>query len=115
MMVTLMQVANGLQKYIEAEILPMVTDWRKWVLGAGASVALSKSGEIFTKLKANPMIAALGVIDSEDRIDIERLHREFAKQAQKGAITLDVPLLGPVTLNAQDVDRLYQYIIGGNE
>ena len=114
-MVTLLQVTNGLQKYIEAEILPMVTDWRKWVLGAGASVALSKSGEIFAKLKANPMIAALGVIDNEDRIDIERLHREFAKQAQKGAITLDVPLLGPVTLNAQDVDRLYHYIIGGNE
>jgi hypothetical protein len=114
-MVTLNQVTNGLQKYIEAEILPMVSDWRKWVLGAGASVALSKSAEIFAKLKANPMIAALGVIDNDDRIDIERLHREFAKQAQKGAITLDVPLLGPVTLNAQDVDRLYHDIVGGNE
>lgn len=113
-MVTLNQVANGLQKYIEAEILPMVPDWRKWVLGAGASVALSKSGEIFAKLKSNPMIAALGIIDNDDRIDIECLYREFSVQAQKGAITLDVPLLGPVTLNAQDVDRLYHYIIGGS-
>ena len=36
-----------------------------------------------------------------------------AKQAQRGAITFDVPLMGALTLNAADVDKLYSYIVGG--
>lgn len=112
-MVTLAQVRSGLERYIEAEIISQIADWRKWVIGAAASMALDKSTDIFNQLKGNPMIKALGVIDDQDMIDIDRLHAEFAKQAQRGAITIDVPMLGALTLNAHDVDRLYQYIMGG--
>ena len=111
-MVTLAQVRTGLEKYIEAEIISKIVDWRKWIVGAAASMALDKSTDIFNQLKENPMIKALGVIDNQDMIDIDRLHSEFAKQAQRGAITIDVPMLGALTLNAHDVDRLYQYIMG---
>ena len=55
----------------------------------------------------------MGVIDDNDMIDIDKLHAEFAKQAQRGAITFDVPLMGALTLNAADVDKLYSYIVGG--
>lgn len=112
-MVTLAQVRTGLERYIEAEIISQIADWRKWVIGAAASMALDKSTDIFNQLKGNPMVKALGVIDDQDMIDIDRLHAEFAKQAQRGAITIDVPMLGALTLNAHDVDRLYQYIMGG--
>ena len=53
------------------------------------------------------------IIDDNDLIYIDKLHTEFAKQAQRGAITFDVPLMGALTLNASDVDRLYSYIAGG--
>lgn len=112
-MVTLAQVRMGAEKYIEAEILAKITDWRKWIVGAAASMALDNTTAIFNELKENPMVKALGIIDEQDNIDIDRLHAEFAKQAQKGAITFDVPMMGPLTLNAHDVDRLYQYITGG--
>ena len=112
-MVTLAQVRSGLERYIEAEIISQIADWRKWVIGAAASMALDKSTDIFNQLKGNPIVKALGEIDDQDMIDIDRLHSEFAKQAQRGAITIDVPMLGALTLNAHDVDRLYQYIMGG--
>ena len=55
----------------------------------------------------------MGIIDKDDQIDIDTVYREFAKQAQRGAVTFDVPFVGPLTLGAGDVDQLYRYIIGG--
>ena len=112
-MVNLAQVQLGVEKYIENEIITKIVDWRKWVVGAGVSMALSRSTEIFNQIKDHPVVKAMGVIDDNDMIDIDKLHAEFAKQAQRGAITFDVPLMGALTLNAADVDKLYGYIVGG--
>ena len=112
-MVTLAQVQAGVEKYLEAEILSKIPGWQKWVLGAAASRMLSRSGEIFNSLKSNPVVSAMGIIDENDQIDIDAVYREFSAQAQRGAITFDVPLVGPLTLGAGDVDQLYRYIIGG--
>lgn len=112
-MVNLAQVQLGVEKYIENEIITKIVDWRKWVVGAGVSMALSRSTEFFNQIKDHPVVKAMGVIDDNDMIDIDKLHAEFAKQAQRGAITFDVPLMGALTLNAADVDKLYSYIVGG--
>ena len=32
------------------------------------------------------------------------------KQAKKSSVTFDVPMLGPITLNEQDVDKIYDFI-----
>ena len=112
-MVNLAQVQLGVEKYIENEIIAKIVDWRKWVVGVGVSMALSRSTEIFNQIKDHPAVKAMGVIDDNDMIDIDKLHAEFAKQAQRGAITFDVPLMGALTLNAADVDKLYSYIVGG--
>lgn len=112
-MVTLAQVQAGVEKYLETEILSKIPGWQKWVLGAAASRMLSRSGEIFNQLKTNPVVSAMGVIDEQDQIDIDAIYREFSKQAQRGAITFDIPLMGALTVNSSDIDRLYNYIIGG--
>lgn len=112
-MVTLAQVQAGVEKYLETEILSKIPGWQKWVLGAAAARMLSRSGEIFNTLKNNPVVSAMGVIDEQDQIDIDAIYREFAAQAQRGAVTFDVPLVGALTLTAADVDKLYGYIIGG--
>lgn len=112
-MVTLAQVQAGVEKYLETEILSKIPGWQKWVLGAAASRMLSRSGEIFNTLKNNPVVSAMGVIDEQDQIDIDAIYREFSKQAQRGAITFDIPLMGALTVNLGDIDRLYNYIIGG--
>lgn len=112
-MVTLAQVQAGVEKYLDTEILSKIPGWQKWVLGAAASRTLSRSGEIFNTLKSNPVVSAMGVIDDQDQIDIDAIYREFAAQAQRGAVTFDVPFVGALTLTAADVDKLYRYITGG--
>lgn len=112
-MVTLAQATAGIERYLETEILSKIPGWQKWVLGAAAARMLSRSGEIFNTLKNNPVVSAMGVIDEQDQIDIDAIYQEFAAQAQRGAVTFDVPLVGALTLTAADVDKLYGYIIGG--
>ena len=36
---------------------------------------------------------------------------ELRKQAQRGAATIDIPIVGPVTFTATDVDSLYRHIM----
>lgn len=113
-MVTLAQAQAGVGRYIEAEIISKIQGWQRWVIGAGASRALSRSTDIFNQIKDNGLIKMMGIIDdATGQIDIDALHQEFAKQAEHGAITFHVPLVGALTLDKQDVDRIYQYIIGG--
>lgn len=112
-MVTLNQVQNGIARYIDTELVPKIDGWQKWVFGAMASTALAKATNIFNRLKGNEFIKMLEIIDENDMIDIDTLYHEFAKQAQKGAITFTVPAIGPLTLNATDVDKIYQAIKEG--
>lgn len=112
-MVTLNQVQNGVVKYIDNELIPNINGWQKWVFGALASTAMLKTTNIFNSLKQNEFVKMLGVIDENDNIDIDTLYREFLKQAQKGAVTFDVPMIGAMTLNHTDVEKLYRYITEG--
>jgi hypothetical protein len=112
-MVTLAQLQNGLAKYIDTELVPMISGWQKWVFGATVSLSLAKISNIFNALKDNAFLKMLDVIDEKDNIDIDTIYREFHKQAQKGAITFDIPIINmPLTLNANDVDKLYHFIKG---
>lgn len=109
-MYNLRQVVAGLAAFIDNEILTKVNGWQKWLVGAGMGVALDRSSDIFNSLKQNEIIKMLGVIDSDDNIDVDTLYREVKKQAQKSAVTFDIPMLGVLTLNDRDVDKLYSYI-----
>ena len=114
-MVNLSQVQNGIVKYLDSEIVPKINGWQKWVFGALAGTAMSKTTNIFNALKQNEFVKMLEIIDESDMIDIDTLYREFIKQAQKGPVTFDVPMVGALTLNASDVEKIYRYIMeGGN-
>lgn len=113
-MVSLAQIQAGLTRYLDEEFVNKLTGWQKWVFGSFAGIALLRIDEIFNKLKQNDIVKMLNIIDDFDNIDIDILHREFSKQARKGAVTMSLPVVGTVTLNGADVDKLYQYIMEAN-
>ena len=111
-MATLAQVKAGAAAYIEQEIISKIGGWQKWVAGAAVSMALNRADGIFDTLKDNPAIKLLGIIDDSGNIDIEALYAEFKRQAQRGPISFDVPMIGKLTLNESDVDKIYANIKG---
>lgn len=104
------QVMSGLAKYVDDEIVSKIGGWQKWIVGAGIGVALDKGVNIFNELKTNPMVKALEVIDKNDMIDVDALYKSIKKQAQNNPVTFNVPMVGAMTLNESDVDKIYEAI-----
>jgi DNA-binding transcriptional regulator LsrR (DeoR family) len=104
------KVLNGITTYIDKEIIDKINGWQKWVVGSGIGIAMSNSTNVFNELKNNQFIKMLGIINKDDKIDVDKIYKEFKKQAKKSAITFDAPLIGTITLTEQDVDKLYEYI-----
>ena len=110
------KVIKGIINYIDNEILIKIDGWQKWVVGAGAGMLMSNATEIFNNLKTNEFIKLLNIIDENNNtIDISRLYGEIRKQAQKGPVDLNIPMIGTITLNETDVDKIYNYIKAMNE
>ena len=104
------KVINGVAKYIDVEIVEKITGWKKWVIGSGVGLALSNTSEVFNQLKKNEFVKILNIIDKDDKINVDKIYKEMKKQAKKGAVTFDVPMVGALTLNEHDVDKIYEFI-----
>lgn len=104
------QVYNGIAKYLDSDIISKIDGWQKWVIGAGMSMALSKSNNIFEKIKEMPIVKTLEIVDEQGMINIDELYKYVKEQAEKSPITINNAITGPITFNKKDVDRLYEFI-----
>ena len=105
------KVVHGIAAYIDNEIVAQLSgSWKAWVFGGVAGLYLARVDSVITHLSNQPMIKALGVIDGEN-VDVDAIITELRKQAAKGKMTIDIPVLGPVTFGADDVDKLHRYIM----
>ena len=104
------KVINGIAKYIDYEIIDKIVGWKKWIVGSGVGIALSNTAGVFNQVKNNEFVKMLNIIDKDDRINVDKIYKELKKQAKKSSVTFDVPMLGPITLNEQDVEKIYEFI-----
>lgn len=105
------QVVRGLISYADNEIIIKLPTSGKWLLGTVMGVATNKTANIIEDLKRNPVISMLGLVDSENNIDIDALISALKSSADKyGKLTVDVPMLGTMTFNTNDIERLRTYI-----
>ncbi|MBO5969350.1 MAG: hypothetical protein J6S14_12720 [Clostridia bacterium] len=110
-MVSIHTVQSGVIKYIDDEILPKLQGWKKWTFGAISGLAVTNLPNTFQKIKGNAFVESLGVVDHEGRIDLNKLYSAFIKQAEKGAVVIDIPVLGGLTVDKTDIDKLYKFIM----
>lgn len=104
------QVISGIHSYAESEIIQKVNGWQKWVIATGISLILDKATHIFNSLKSNEIVKMLELISEDDEIDVDSIYRELKKQAEKGDMIIDLPLIGTMTFTTTDVDKLYHSI-----
>ena len=114
-MVNIIQIKNGLSRYVDHEMLPAMaeTGYKKIIFATGVAIALSRIEKLFDKLKANSLLTALEVFDSEGNVDIDIIVDELCKNIPRTGLTVDIPLIGDITLYDTDVRTAYSYIIGG--
>ena len=109
------KVIKGVMNYIDNEILIKINGWQKWVVGSGAGMLMNNTSELFNSLKNNELIKILNIIDADNNVNVLKLYEEIKKQAQKGPVDVNIPMIGTLTLNESDVDKIYSYIKTANE
>ena len=110
-MATIAQIQAGAARFLDAELVPSFTGWQRVLIGGGAGLLLKNLPQTLAALAQNPMVAALGVIEGEN-IDVDAIYAELLKQAQKSSMTIDLPVIGPITFGTADVESLYRHVVG---
>ena len=109
-MVTIDQAMRGVAQYAENEIIPHLPTGKG--IGAGIALALIMDGgkSRILALKDHPAVQMMGIMDEEGNIDLDRLYNAARMRVDGKKIPWDIPVIGELKFDVNDVDRLYKYI-----
>ena len=107
------RVLNGIAKYMDREIYSGMNDWQE--IAARMFVArVLNNPNLETMLMNNPYIRTFAIVDSDGNVDVDGLYRDLrALVQQKGKVEISLPIFGKYTFHENDVDNLYNCIMGG--
>lgn len=106
-MVTMDQVRRGIERYIDAEILPQLTGFKRYATAVYIELALNQAEETLIGFVHRPAIEMLGLMDGDDRIDIDRIRTVAGnRMASEGRVEVDIPVLGKFVFNTGDIEKL---------
>lgn len=102
---------GGLTNYLDAELLPRLPTGKALMVGTAAALYIRKAPDIARKLIDMPAVKLLVVIDEQGNIDIDELYNAVMPQA-RGTFELRVPMIGSLTFDRTEMDKLYSYLKG---
>lgn len=114
-MVKYNQVVKGLTNYIDSEILTQITGFKKVALGVASSIAIKKADNIYKLIKDNKIIKTLDIVDKDGNINIDLLKDEIIDQMGEEKYNIDIPMIGTLKINKNDIEKVYDYIIESEE
>ena len=110
-MVTVHQIRQGLEQYLDTEILPHLPAMKRFGISVYIELLLqqieNQSGDFLEK----PAIKILGLADENGNIDIEKLYGVAKnKFGSADRLEMDIPIAGRFVFNKSDVDNLFDMI-----
>lgn len=104
------KVFNGFSRYLDEEILPKLKgSYKYWLFGTVMGIALSDAEATLKALTDHPLAKMYRLVEG-DMIDIEKIYPHLHRAAEKSEAVIEIPMIGPLTVTVQDVEKLYQYI-----
>lgn len=103
-------VIKGLVKFVDEDLVPKMHGLNKWLFGTGAGIVASKGEHVFHSLKEIELLHTLELIH-EDKVNVSCIYKELLRQAEKGEISIEIPMVGTIKLDHSDVEKIYRYII----
>ena len=97
-MVTIDQAMRGVAQYADKESIPHLPTGKD----GGKSRILA--------LKDHPAVQMMGIMDEDGNIDLDRLYNAARTRVDGKKIPWDIPVIGELKFDVNDVDRLYKYI-----
>lgn len=113
-MIPLDRVARGIVNYIDNDLLAQAPDDSLKKIGFGVIVAIAARNPLnLIGMFINPdFLCMLGIMNQErNAVDIEALLDELKKRIPSMGVRVNLPLLGPATFTAYDIDKIVNYIM----
>lgn len=115
-MVTIDKVKRGLANFADREIISKapVGSFKKIAIGTAVGLYLSNLEKVVIQNKDSMFISALGVIQSDGAIDIDKLAGAVKENIPDEGMKINVDILGAhladMTLRRADIDDIVNYI-----
>lgn len=106
-MVSAQRMAAGASAYVEREILPQLPTSKSLIVGAVVALYLKQIDALIAKIPKS-----MGITDDSRNVDIDAVC-ESLKQRMTEPIPVDIPMVGRVTFDKAEVDKLRRYIVEG--
>ncbi len=109
-MVTIDQAMRGIMRFADTEVIPHLPTGKG--IGAGIALALVMDGgkTQLLKLRENPAVQMMQIMDDTGNIDLERLYNIARPKMDGQKLPVTVPLLGEFKFDVNDLDKVYRYI-----
>lgn len=112
-MITLQQAQIGLVRYIESDVMPHLDGMKKVGLGIYAGLAGNNISTLISKYAHHPAVEVMGIIDDAGNIDLDAVYQAALPLFSNGQrVPINIPLIGTLTVDKTDLDKLYQYMKG---
>lgn len=114
-MVSVVQIKNGVSRYVDSEILPGMVDagYKKIIFATGVSILLNRIDIALDKLKENPILKALDIFDKNGNVDIDIIAKELRKNIPQSGLRVELPFIGELVFYESDIEVIHNYIVGG--
>jgi len=101
-------IEKGIANYIDNEIMAKFPNgtWQKVAISSIVALAVHKYAKV---LADNRALKTMGIVEG-DMADIEAYAEQLKRTMPGGGVTIDVPMLGAITLTAPDIDVIVNYI-----
>ena len=110
-MVSVNKIRDGVIEYAHARVLPKLSPGKQFAAGTVLGIAAARVDAIANELAANSAVRATGIITENGMVDIDTLYNAaMAQLRRQKTLPLDVPLIGRLTFDENDIAELYRTI-----
>lgn len=113
-MADIAHVRDGFIGFANERVLPHLPQTQQFMAGMLIGLAGSRADVLLNELSGNGTVRALGIIQENGEVDVERLYATAKDQIHRtGYVELTIPMIGALRFNEADLDALYQHINQG--
>lgn len=111
-MISYDKIQKGVAAYLDNEVMPAFKDegWKRVVAGSAIALVIQRSDKFLPLIVNNQMVRALELVDENGNFDIDAIVPVLKQQLSNQPMDINVPMLGKLTFNSSDVDKLVDYI-----
>lgn len=108
------RVIHGINRYIEAELYPRMSDWQEIIARIAVSRMLDSKDQFKDILMHNSFAKTFAIIDESGDVDVDGLIEDLHEQVSaKGRIEVRIPMFGQFCFSDADITKLHHMISEG--